>query len=130
MIDTCKRFSDKNGLFFNSKKTMCIKFHESAKCFPVVLYPITLSGKQLKWFSSVKHLGHIFDCCLSFAKDDVCNKGKFVACVNTIVIEFGFAHPRCKAKMVKTYGTSFMALVYGICLGQIVKNLLQHVILP
>ncbi len=61
MVDTCKRFGDKNGLFFNSKKTICITFHESAKCSPIVQYPITLSGKQLKWFSSVKHLGHIFD---------------------------------------------------------------------
>ncbi len=88
---------------------MCIKFHESAKCSPIVQYPITFSGKQLKWFSSVKHLGHIFDCCLSFTKDVVCKKDKFVGCVNNIVTEFGFAHPRCKAKMVKTYRTSFYA---------------------
>ncbi len=50
MVDTCKRFGDKNGLFFNSKKTMCIKFHENAKCSPIVQYPITLCGKQLKCF--------------------------------------------------------------------------------
>ncbi len=93
-------------------------------------YPITLSGKQLQWFSSVKHLGHIFDCCLSFAKDVVGKKGKFVACVNNIVTGFGFAHPRCKAKMVKIYSTIFMAVVYGIYLGQIVKNVLEHGILP
>ncbi len=91
---------------------MCIRFHDTTKCSPSVQYPITLDGKQLKWFSSVKHLGHIFDCCLSFAKDVVCKKGKFVACVNNVITEFGFAHPRCKAKMVKTYGTSF----YGCCL--------------
>ncbi len=30
MVDMCKRFGDKNYLFFNSKKTMCIKFHDSA----------------------------------------------------------------------------------------------------
>ncbi len=109
MVDTCKRFGDKNGLFFNSKKKICIKFHESAKCSHIVQYPITLSGKQLKWFSSIKHLGHIFDC---LTKDVVCKKAKFVACVNNIVTEFEFAHPRCKAKMVKTYGISF----YGSCL--------------
>ncbi len=28
--------------------------------------------------------------------------------------------------MVKTYGTSFMAVVYGIYLGQIFKTFLQH----
>ncbi len=94
MVDMCKSFGDKNDLFFNSKKTMCIKFHESAKCSPIVQYPITLSGKQLKWFSSVKHLGHIFDSCLSLTKDVVCKKVKFVACVNNIVTEFGFAHTR------------------------------------
>ncbi len=111
MVDMCKRFGDKNDLFFNSKKTMCIKFHESAKCSPIVQYPITHSGKLLKWFSSVKHLGHIFDCCPSFTKDVVCKKGKFVVCVNNIVTEFVFAHPRCKAKMVNTYGTSFLWLL-------------------
>ncbi len=98
MVDTCKKCCDKKALFFNSKKNMCIKFqkqnHQSAKCSPAVQYPITLRGKQLKWFSSVKHLGHIFDCYLSFAKDVICKKGKFVACVNNTVTEFGFAHPR------------------------------------
>ncbi len=74
--------------------------------------PITLSGKQLKWFSSVKYLGHIFDCCLIFVKDVVCKKGKFVACVNNIVTEIGFVHQICNANMVKMYGTSF----YGTCL--------------
>ncbi len=126
----CKMFGDKNGLFFNSKKTMCIKFHESAKCSHIVQYPITLSGKQLKCLSSVMHLGHILDCCLTFAKDVVHKKGKFVACVTNIVTEFGFAHPRYKAKMVKTYGTSFYGSCLCIYLGQIVENILQHGILP
>ncbi len=112
LVDMCKRFGDKNDLFFNSKKRMCIKFDESDKCSPIVQYPITLSGKQLKLFSSVKHLGQIFDCSLSFTKDVVRKKGKFVACINNIVTEFWFAHTRCKAKMVKKYGTSF----YGSCL--------------
>ncbi len=70
-------------------------------------------------FSSVTHLGHIFDCCLSFAKDIVCKKGKFVACVNNIVTELGFAHFRCKAKMVLV----LMAAIYGIYLGQICQKL-------
>ncbi len=90
---------------------MCIKFYERAKYPPIVQYPITHSGKQLKWFSRVMHLSHTFDCCLSFTKEVVCKKGKCVACVNNIVIEFRFAHPMCKAKMVKTYGTRF----YGYC---------------
>ncbi len=52
------------------------------------------------------HLGRIFDCCLSFAKDFLCKKVKFVDCFNNIVTEFGFAHSRYKARIV-TYGTSF-----------------------
>ncbi len=75
-------------------KTMCFKFHESAKCSPIVQYPINLSGKQLKWFSSVKHLGHIFDCCLSFT-------------ITMLHVRKVNLWPRCKAKKVKTYGTSF-----------------------
>ncbi len=90
-----KSFSDKIGLFFNSKKTMCIIFYDSAKCSPIVQYPIPRNSEQLKWFSSVKHLDHIFDCCLSFAKNNHVKK-----CMVLV----------------------FMAVVYGIYLGQMVKN--------
>ncbi len=83
-------------IHFPQVLSMCHKSH------PISLQVLPMYHKS----HPVKHLGHIFDCCLSFTKD-VCKKGKFVACVNNIVTEFGFAHPRCKAKMVKTYGTSF-----------------------
>ncbi len=75
-------------------------------------------------------MGHIFDCCLSFVKYGVCKECIFEACVNKIVTEVGFAHPRCKTKMVKMYGTSF----YGCCLwdlfGPDCQNVSQHGILP
>ncbi len=91
---------------------MCIQFHDSTKCSLIAQYSITLSGKQLKWCFSLKYLGHIFDCCTSFAKDVVCIKGTFVACANNIATEFGFAHLRCNAKMVKC----MVLHCYGCCL--------------
>ncbi len=89
--DYSQSYGDKIVYFFNSKKTMCIKFYDSAKCSPIVQYSITLTGKQLTWFFSIKHLGHIFDWCLSFSKDVVCEKDKYVVCIDNSVTEFGFA---------------------------------------
>ncbi len=52
-----------------------------------------------------------------------------MACVNNVAAEFGFAHTRCNDKIVNTYGTSFMSVVYVIYMFQIVKHCLQYGIL-
>ncbi len=34
-------------------------------------------------------------------------KGQFIGCVNSIITQFGFAHPVCKLKLLVTHGYSF-----------------------
>ncbi len=47
----------------------------------------------------------MFKCFLA----DVANKGQFIGCVNSIIRQFGFAHPAYKMELLVTYGYSFYA---------------------
>jgi hypothetical protein len=106
MLNICSTFGAVNGLQFNCKKTCCIDFHGKDTCCKQDL-PVLLNGVRLHWSDSVKHLGHILTCCLSFDKDLQYKKGKFVACCNNILTEFSFAHPIVKTQLLNIYGTSF-----------------------
>lgn len=118
MLNVCKKFSDSTGLTFNADKTLCIKYHHGKHVNNLIQYPIYLGDIQLKWYSQVKHLGHVFSCCLNFAKD-VCNrKGQFIGCVNSIITQFSFAHPACKLRLLVIHGYSF----YGSSLWDLYDN--------
>ena len=112
MIKTCEDFGHKTGLEFNSKKTVCILFHQLGHCNDTNTPNVYLNDKALKWCQHVKHLGHIMSCCSDFEKDVVNKKGNFIAYVNDIISEFASAHPTVKCKLLQIYGTSF----YGSCL--------------
>lgn len=107
MLDVCTSFSDVTGLEFNCKKTMCIDFHGNDKCVSNVEFSVFLHKKLLKWSNTVKHLGHTLTCCLTCDEDINQKKGQFIACVNNILTEFSFAHPKVKARLLSIYGTSF-----------------------
>ena len=107
MINTCEAFGEKNGLAFNPKKSMCIHFHKCGECTSSIDPHMSLNGSKLKWSRTVKHLGHTISCCLNFDKDLNIQKGKFIGCVNNIMTEFSFAHPRTKCRLMQIYGTSF-----------------------
>ncbi len=68
---------------------------------------LTLNGDIPTWYNDITNFGHIFICCLSFGKDVNIRKGCFIACVNMICTELAFAHPKCQAKLLQIYGTSF-----------------------
>ncbi len=73
---------------------MCIQFHYDKYSGEISQYPIYLWLDMLQWYSQVKHLGHIFNCCSSFSADVANQKGQFIGCVNSkIITQFGFAHP-------------------------------------
>lgn len=118
MLNVCHKFSVSTGLIFNSDKTVCIKFHASSHINDIVQYPMFLGENQLKWCTKVKHLGHVFNCCLSFTPDVAYRKGQFIGCVNGIITQFGFAHPVCKLKLLTTHGYSF----YGSSLWNLYGN--------
>ncbi len=88
----------------------------------VLKYPVYLGLDKLQWYSQVKHLGHIFNCCSSFSADVANRKGHFIGCVNSIITQFGFAHPVCKMKLLVTHGYSF----YGSSLWDLYDNECNH----
>ncbi len=108
MLKLCNNFSCSNGLIFHGTKPMCIQFHYGSKhSGEIPQYPVYLGLDKLQWYSQVKHLGHIFNCCLSFSADVANRKGQFIGCVNSIKTQFGFAHPVCKMKLLVTDRYSF-----------------------
>ncbi len=93
MLNMCSSFANQTGLHFNVKKTQCIMFHHK-QCVDTNI-ELTLNGDILTWSRDITHLGHHFNCCLSFRKDINIRKGCFIQCVNEICTEFAFAHPKC-----------------------------------
>ncbi len=65
-----------------------------------------------------KHLGHTCNCCVNFSADLAYKKGQFIGCVNSIITQFGFAHPVCKLKLLVTHGCNF----YGSSLCDLYDN--------
>jgi hypothetical protein len=74
MIKTCQQFGSRTGLDFNSKKTVCIRFHRNGDCTKSSSSPsLMLNREKLIWCDSVKHLGNTISCCNDFEKD-ICIK--------------------------------------------------------
>ena len=107
MLDICNLFAEDRGLQFNAKKTKCITFHIKHSDNDENQCVMVLNNDNVKWYTDITHLGHHFNCCLSFKKDTNFRKGQFIQCVNEICTEFGFAHPKCKSKLLQIYGSSF-----------------------
>ncbi len=108
----CNTFSSSNCFIFNATKTMCIQYHCGKHSGEIPQYPVYLGLDKLQWYSQVKHLGHIFNCCSSFLADVANRKGQFIGCVNSIISQFCFGRPGCKMKLLVTHGYSFMGLLY------------------
>ncbi len=87
---------------------MCIQFHYGKYSGEIPQYPVYLGLDKLQWYSQVKHLCHIFNCCSSFSADVANRKGHLIGCVNSIITQFGLAHSVCKMKLLVTHGYSFL----------------------
>ncbi len=92
MFNICKAFSTSTSLTFNAKKTLSIKFYHGHHVNEITMYTIFLGNDKLKWYSQVKHHGGTFNCCIIFSVDVAYRKRQFISCVNSIIIQFGFAH--------------------------------------
>ncbi len=84
----------------------------------ITQYTIFLCNDKLKWYSQGKHLGYTFNCCVHFSADVAYRKGQFIGCVNSIITQFGFAHPDCQLKLFVTHGYNF----YGSSLWDLYDN--------
>ncbi len=97
MVTVCSSFANQNGLHSNVKKTQCIMFHHK-QCVDTHI-ELTLNWDIFTLSHDITHLGHHFNCCLSFRKDINIRKGCLIQCVNEICTEFAFAHPKYRAKL-------------------------------
>ncbi len=84
----------------------------------ITQYTIFLGNDKRKWYSQVKHLGHTFNCCVNIYADVAYRQWQFIGCINSIMTQFGFAHPVCKLKLHVTHGYSF----YGSSLWDLYDN--------
>ncbi len=82
MLTMCSSSDNQNGLHFNVKKTWFIMFHHK-QCVDNNI-ELTLNGDILTWSHDITHLGHPFNCCLSFRKYIDIRKGCFIQRVNEI----------------------------------------------
>ncbi len=78
--------------------------------------------ENLQWYSQVKLVGHIFNCCSRFSADVAKRKGQFIGCVNCVIIHFGFAHRVHKMKLLVILGYIF----YGSLLWNFYGNTCNH----
>ncbi len=60
--------------------------------------------------------------CSCVSADIANRKGQFIGCVNSILTQFGFAHPVCKMKLLVTYGYCF----YRSSLWDLYGNACNH----
>ncbi len=87
MLNICNKFSCSNGLTFNGTKIICIHFHYCNHSGEIPQYSVCLGLDKLQWYSQVKHLGHIFNCCSSFSADVANRKRQLIGCVNSIITQ-------------------------------------------
>lgn len=106
LIDVCEEYAAKYELSFNIKKTkvMCFK----PKCLKNIHVPdFTLNGNKLQLVTSHTYLGVIIDDYLR-DKDDLFRQTKAVyARGNVLVKKFLMCNADVKAKLFKTYCSSF-----------------------
>ncbi len=105
-LNICKAFTTSTDLAFNTKNTLCIKFHHGCHVNEITRYTIFLGNDKLKWYSQVKHLSHTFNGCVNISADVAHRKGQFIGCEYNYTI---WLCPHiCKLKLPVTHCYSFM----------------------
>ncbi len=108
----CNAFALATELMFNAQKTQCIFFYHK-RCDSNVKPKMALNGRILEWHKNVTHVGHSFNCCMSFAKDVSIRKGAFIQCIE-ITTEFKFANPAWQGTGCRKYmAIVTMGHIYG-----------------
>jgi hypothetical protein len=83
---------------FNPKKSECIKFSKGTEYEPVV----TLDGQQLKWKSSVRHLGNYLNCGLNDEQDIQHKRSDLFARMNLLESQLSCAPDKVKMAVFAT----------------------------
>ena len=110
LVDICAHYASRYNIVFNVTKSECIAF-PCEKSELDNLSAIVLNNCELKWKSSVRHLGHVLNTDL---KDDSDIRSKcidFIIKANHIISVFKFASKPIMVKLLKVHCTSFYGAV-------------------
>ena len=99
----CEKFSQEFHVTFNSKKSLAICFGTTES--PTA--PIAVNGANIKWTTSVKHLGNILNSFLSDGNDITLKRGQFIQSVNKLLSQFGNIHSKCLSYLFNAYCSVF-----------------------
>ena len=103
MLLICEKFSKEFHVTFNSKKSLAICFGTTES--PTA--PIAVNGANIKWTTSVKHLGNILNSFLSDGNDITLKRGQFIQSVNKLLSQFGNIHSKCLSYLFNAYCSVF-----------------------
>ena len=91
MLLICEKFTKEFHVTFNSKKSLAICFGTTES--PTA--PTAVNGANIKWTTSVKHLGNILNSLLSDENDITLKRGQFIQSVNKLLSQFGNIQSKC-----------------------------------
>ena len=87
MLEICEKFGHEYGIIFNALKTVCILINgrrQPGRDLPV----LTLNGINIKWETSVKHLGNIVSHDLSEEVEIQRKRCDFIGRTNSLIANF------------------------------------------
>ena len=99
ILKICYIFAEKNGIIFNSKKTVCIKFGGNV----VRNEEAYLNSHPLLLMDKVRHLSNIIDKDCNEINDCTFKKSIFIGYVNKLRSNFGKMQPSVLANLFKAY---------------------------
>ena len=110
MIRTCEQYAKEHNLSFSTNtnshkcKTKCMAFTQDDRN----LQPLRLSGNNLPWVKSVRHLGNKIENKLNGMSQDMREKrAQFIQRNNELCQEFSFSDPHTKLKLNMIYNSHF-----------------------
>jgi len=104
LLDVCAHNAKDFCLQFNDKKSHCIVVGPKHKC---KLPTLSLSGKPLQWFESVKYLGITFLSSKVFSVDLNQLRHKFFGCTNSILVHSSGVSELMKLHLMRVTVTQF-----------------------
>ena len=120
MLEICNEYAAANHIYFNSMKTVCIKYGD-----PVMEYEkALLNGVYLSWTDNVRHLGNYMCSNNDDLLDCTRKRSMFIGYVNKLRSNYGNLQHTVLMNLFKSYCCSF----YGSILWKFVlKALIKYV---
>ena len=122
MIVTLEQFGLEFKMRFNPTKTKCMKFalnHKKSADIP----PVIITGRQIEWVDSFRHLGAHVTYDLSDTVDIEQKRNHFIRQANYVIHSFSACPSWLKSKLIQTYATA----LYGSQAWQLDNRALDRI---